>query len=393
MGGSLEINLWDIVCRVAELNENECLRLQKADEATEQKVATEKDLQILEQAHEKFSKKFRAESNKKALSAQAKRLLKVDPDFVNEWLNLYHFHKTLKQANEDSQGHTEKVASQIRTGPLNGPSQKDEANPEFMKSLSADDIKALVPELIKALKDSEETREYARQALKKLGPEEKAQVRRLLRELKFEMEVRPVGIDTIFKAGIKGMKKAGRFVIFTIAKGLENDDPKVRYRAAGALGKMGPAAKDAVPLLIKRLNRKDERMMYVRRAAAWALGKIGPAAQSAIEALEHMAKHDRWGYCRETAQKALRKIKGQSKPADISGRRVLPAKSNHTRIGSFILEEDFQGKSIRRTLRLLEEPIGRGHPPPWFWEPWMEPMPMFVNYLNYYWWTNMIMAR
>jgi len=322
MGGSLEINLWDIVCRVAELNENECLRLQKADEATEQKVATEKDLQILEQAHEKFSKKFRAESNKKALSAQAKRLLKVDPDFVNEWLNLYHFHKTLKQANEDSQGHTEKVASQIRTGPLNGPSQKDEANPEFMKSLSADDIKALVPELIKALKDSEETREYARQALKKLGPEEKAQVRRLLRELKFEMEVRPVGIDTIFKAGIKGMKKAGRFVIFTIAKGLENDDPKVRYRAAGALGKMGPAAKDAVPLLTKRLEyeveelkNKDkrpkdefEKVWYDRAAVAWALGKMGRAAQPAIKALDYMAKNDPIGYCRESAQRALRKI-------------------------------------------------------------------------------------
>ena len=49
-----------------------------------------------------------------------------------------------------------------------------------------------------------------------------------------------------------------------------------------ALSRIGPPAKDAVPLLIERLDDPDED---VRQAAARALGQIGPAAAPAVPAL------------------------------------------------------------------------------------------------------------
>lgn len=204
--------------------------------------------------------------------------------------------------------------------------------------------------------------------------------------------------------------QAKRF-IETIARGLEDEDPMVRYRAAGALGKWGPKAKGAVPLLTKRLEyeveelkkEKDkepkdkdefEKVWYDRAAVAWALGKMGPAAQPAIKVLKYMAENDPIGYCRETAQRALRKIKGQCKPADISGSRTLPAKSNHTRIGRFIDEETLDENNHnlprapmltqvrRRRLQRLKEQkkLTPPHPPPppWASVPRMPP-PVFVN--------------
>src|SRR3954465_7879732 len=48
------------------------------------------------------------------------------------------------------------------------------------------------------------------------------------------------------------------------------------------LGKIGPAARDAVPELARLLNDPDKG---VRAAAASALGRIGPAARDAVPEL------------------------------------------------------------------------------------------------------------
>ncbi len=67
-------------------------------------------------------------------------------------------------------------------------------------------------------------------------------------------------------------------VIARVAKlieALKDQDTGVRSSAAYALGKIGPAAKDAVPALIEALKHQDSR---VRLGAASALGGIGPAA-------------------------------------------------------------------------------------------------------------------
>jgi len=60
---------------------------------------------------------------------------------------------------------------------------------------------------------------------------------------------------------------------------LEHKDVEVRRSAAKALQKMGPGAKEAVPVLIKALQDKDE---LVRTNAAFALGRVGPEAEQAV---------------------------------------------------------------------------------------------------------------
>ncbi|MCE9554930.1 MAG: HEAT repeat domain-containing protein [Planctomycetes bacterium] len=63
---------------------------------------------------------------------------------------------------------------------------------------------------------------------------------------------------------------------------LKDSDPKVRRRAAYALGYLGPAAAPAVPALSDALG---DRQLEVAWYAADALGHIGPAAAPAVEGL------------------------------------------------------------------------------------------------------------
>ena len=70
---------------------------------------------------------------------------------------------------------------------------------------------------------------------------------------------------------------------------------------ASALGRIGPAAKGAVPALSTALKDKDEQ---VQEWAAYALGEIGPAAKQAIPALEAAARAGVDG-----AESALKKIR------------------------------------------------------------------------------------
>jgi HEAT repeat protein len=64
----------------------------------------------------------------------------------------------------------------------------------------------------------------------------------------------------------------------------EGKGSNVAMSAAQALGEIGPAAKEAVPDLVKALGRDD----YARGEAAQALGCIGPSAEAAIPALAAM---------------------------------------------------------------------------------------------------------
>ena len=59
-------------------------------------------------------------------------------------------------------------------------------------------------------------------------------------------------------------------------------NPEVREEAANALNEMGPAAKAAVPALIRLL---DDKAKGVRQDAALAFGAIGPDAKASVPAL------------------------------------------------------------------------------------------------------------
>jgi HEAT repeat protein len=68
---------------------------------------------------------------------------------------------------------------------------------------------------------------------------------------------------------------------------LPHSDPEVRRFACGAIGCMGPEAKEAIPGLVKALKGPD-RLVYP--AAAFALFKMGAAAKKAIPSLEEAAR-------------------------------------------------------------------------------------------------------
>jgi hypothetical protein len=77
--------------------------------------------------------------------------------------------------------------------------------------------------------------------------------------------------------GLYVLGPRARPAVPALIKLLKNDDPDVRYWAAGCLGLIGPSAQAAVPALLAGLN--TNRYLW---AASFALGKIGPDARQAI---------------------------------------------------------------------------------------------------------------
>ena len=87
-----------------------------------------------------------------------------------------------------------------------------------------------------------------------------------------------------------------------------------RYRAAEALGTLGPAASSAVPALIDALSDQEA---LVRSAAAQTLGNIGAGAKAAVPDLIRALK-DKQPLVRAAAAEALGKI-------EQGGSRALPS--------------------------------------------------------------------
>src|SRR5205823_404558 len=61
-------------------------------------------------------------------------------------------------------------------------------------------------------------------------------------------------------------------------------------RPVWALGRIGPAARPAVPCLVKLLEAKPSRSGKVRQEAVRALGAIGPGAKEAVPVLTRMLR-------------------------------------------------------------------------------------------------------
>jgi HEAT repeat protein len=92
----------------------------------------------------------------------------------------------------------------------------------------------------------------------------------------------------------------------------EEDDQRrsLVLAAASALGKMGPAANDAIPKLIEALKRRD----WLVGTAMDALHDLGPVARDAIPALTEELKNPdiQFGWLRMKAARALYAIDGKS---------------------------------------------------------------------------------
>ena len=88
----------------------------------------------------------------------------------------------------------------------------------------------------------------------------------------------------------------------------EDGPSRLRRSIVEALGRIGPEAKEAVPLIVRSL--KDDYDPNVRVAAVEALGEIGSEATEAVPALVE-ALEDYDSEVGQRAAKALKKIKGK----------------------------------------------------------------------------------
>jgi RNA polymerase sigma factor (sigma-70 family) len=181
---------------------------------------------------------------------------------------------------------------------------------------------------------------YAATELGKLGRKAKSAAPQLLEAVKHtDAQVRVDAADALVRVGADPEK------VVAALTGLLKDDPEreVRRSAAGALGKMGPAAAsavpslrkalrgdgggwwvaadaigkiggpDAVPALVEALESKDDD---VRLTAIKRLGDLGGAASSSAEALKKAQKDDPRASNRKAAAEALKKITGRASPEE-----------------------------------------------------------------------------
>jgi HEAT repeat protein len=71
-------------------------------------------------------------------------------------------------------------------------------------------------------------------------------------------------------------------VIEELTRNTSDKNSELRYESVEALGKLGPAAKSSVPLLVLRLQDGEKN---VRLRAAFSIQKIDPADQSFVPVL------------------------------------------------------------------------------------------------------------
>jgi hypothetical protein len=96
-------------------------------------------------------------------------------------------------------------------------------------------------------------------------------------------------------SGLAHSSMSTRETISTFLPCLDDSEPMVRVNAALFYGRLGPAASNAIPALIRNLRSNEtgrhhyaSERVYVRAISAMALGQIGPPAVSAVPALTNL---------------------------------------------------------------------------------------------------------
>ena len=136
------------------------------------------------------------------------------------------------------------------------------------------DKSRLVPVLITALNDADWTvRRAAAESLGAIGSAAKAAVPVLFEMLKSEE-------DTNYARGaLRAIDAAGPEAVPVLMAGLESDDQRSRFYALFLLGKVGPAASEALPLLKKLMEETES-------------GRMKDSFQKAIEEIEAKPRKD-----------------------------------------------------------------------------------------------------
>jgi HEAT repeat protein len=124
---------------------------------------------------------------------------------------------------------------------------------------------------------------------------------------------------------------------------------------ARTLGRIGPAAAEAVPALAHELTSENAN---VRQAAAEGLGQIGPPAEPAVPALIQLLT-DRLPDSRQAAAVALARV-GKSDPAAIPPLiQLLPDRSDEVRDGAVEALAKFGPDAVPHLIELLQTLDGK----------------------------------
>ncbi|HVK16173.1 MAG TPA: HEAT repeat domain-containing protein [Fimbriiglobus sp.] len=115
------------------------------------------------------------------------------------------------------------------------------------------------------------TRKRAAVALGRMGAAAKPAIPALIRAFSDEQNC---------AAAVDALGLIGPTAIPDLLEEMKKKEKPLRWRAAIALGRIGPAAKDAVPALVAALKEDEESM--VRSAAASSLGQLGATAKDVV---------------------------------------------------------------------------------------------------------------
>ncbi len=142
-------------------------------------------------------------------------------------------------------------------------------------------------------------------------PQTQEDVSKLIKQLKNESNV---NIRRKAASALGRIGPAAKDAAPALIHAMENDPEKsVRYNSVVALGRIGAASKETVPALINIFENNKEK--NVRQNAISALGRIGPAAKDAVPALVHAMENDPEKSVRYSSAEALGKIGPNAKEA------------------------------------------------------------------------------
>ena len=199
------------------------------------------------------------------------------------------------------------------------------------------DPKAVLPILTAALEDASLCDE-ALKAICNLGPTARDAIPAIERAIR---NARANGKNRVYASFslIDPLANLGGEVVPLLLEFLKEEDADFQSRSAYALGKIGPAAREAVPALTKILGHEDpsvrrdaaralwcirkdvagvpvltallkEEARYLAEPAAQSLGDMGPAAKASLPALREALSHPNPDV-RYAAREAIGKIGGR----------------------------------------------------------------------------------
>jgi HEAT repeat protein len=211
--------------------------------------------------------------------------------------------------------------------------------------------KDAVPFLISALDDPKtEVQKAAVELLGTIGPEAAAAAPKLASKLGdnwFLYNTHPVGQG---HSAAWTLGAIGAPAVPPLIDALESNSSMVRRRAASTLGEIGPAAKDAVPALV-RLIKKYGAPKGAGAEAVQTLGNIGPAAAEAIPTLHAAYDALKDSEDDESIRFALSEIGGPPSPGLI---QRLDATDPQRRVRAAALLGQFFGPLARAAAPRLE---------------------------------------